>query len=98
MLSKNTVKIVLLGCCGMKSSVDIIAPNEALEIGDMLRREVHRLNNLLLVVHGNVEILSLDYNGGDGVITDIMQALKQCREVSNRLLTVGRRLENSLKL
>jgi len=98
LLSKKTIKIVLLGCCGMKSSGDIITPNEALEIGGMLRREVHRLNNLLLVVHGNVEILSLDYSGDDDVITDIMQSLKLCREVSDRLLTVGLRLENSCKL
>lgn len=68
------------------------AVEDATVLGVLVRRDAHRLNNLILVVQGNVEILSMEHRGDSDVFRDIMQALKECREITGRLLDAGRRL------
>jgi hypothetical protein len=61
-------------------------------LGDLVRKSAHRMNNLLLVIQGNMELLSLEVPEKDGLVKDILNALKECREISIRLNDTGKRL------
>lgn len=67
---------------------------ESVKLGKQVSQDAHRLNNLILVVQGNIDLLLPEQSGDNGAFRDVMQALKECREITGRLLHAGRRFSS----
>ena len=68
-----------------------LASKRTVAIGNLVRQNAHRLNNLILVVQGNLDLI-LESQGNKNTYPDVMRALKECREIAGRLLEIGRSL------
>lgn len=71
-----------------------LAVRKAGELFKLVRLDAHRLNNLLLVIQGNIDLLFIEHSEESGAFRDVMQALKECRDITGRLLYTGHRLSS----
>ena len=60
--------------------------------GEKIRTDGHRLNNLVQVILGNVELLSMENIEDRGLLSDIIKSLQECREIAGHLLEIGRKI------
>lgn len=64
---------------------------EVVETGNMIREKVHDLNNLLMVVEGNIRTMDC---GDVELAAENMETLKECKQIIKSILTAGCKLRD----
>ena len=64
---------------------------EIVEMGNLIRQKVHDLNNLLMVLDGNMKMLQ---DEDDELVSENLEALKECRDIIKSIFHAGCRLRN----
>jgi len=65
--------------------------NEVAEIGNLIRKKAHDLNNLIMVIKGNMALMQCE---DEEIINDNLESIKTCKEIINSLLIAGRKLNS----
>ncbi|NSW92742.1 MAG: hypothetical protein HPY74_19220 [Firmicutes bacterium] len=65
--------------------------NEIAEIGNLIRQKAHDLNNLIMVIKGNMTLMQCE---DEEIVNDNLESIRACKEIINSLLIVGRRLNS----
>ncbi len=53
----------------------------------LIRRKAHELNNLIMIIEGNMEMMCCD---DDEIISDNLESLQECKEIIKFLLSLGK--------
>ncbi len=71
--------------------MDDACMKEVLETGNLIRQKVHDLNNLIMVVEGNMRMLQDD----DGeIMCESLESLRECKEIIKSIFLAGCKLRS----
>lgn len=63
--------------------------NEVADIGNLIRQKVHELNNLIMIIEGNMKLMQCE---DEEIVHDNVESLKACKKIINSLFIAGREL------
>lgn len=63
--------------------------SEVADIGNSIRQKVHELNNLIMIIEGNIKLMQCE---DEEILHDTVESLKACKKIINSLYIAGREL------
>ncbi|MFX4263582.1 hypothetical protein ACOBQJ_15460 [Pelotomaculum propionicicum] len=71
--------------------MDCSRMKEIVETGNLIRKNVHDLNNLLMVVEGNIRMMDCDDRE---LVSESLESLKECRQIIKSFFSAGCKLKD----
>lgn len=64
---------------------------EIIETGNLIRKKVHDLNNLLMVLEGNIRMMRCD---DEELKSENLESLNECKEIVKSIFNAGCKLRS----